>query len=88
MRGRITAQAAVILTPAVERIREAVAAEHKHWLEKAEPVMGSRDRAPAVKEVRAALDCIEYIHRSVFRACNGHSDETPFQLGGGVVKVE
>jgi hypothetical protein len=85
LRCRITVRAAGILTPSVARIREAVAAEHKRRREKADEVMGSKDRHPSVKQARAALDCIEYIHGSVFRSCAGHIDEPPLKLAGGLV---
>ena len=79
LRCRITAQAAGILTPPVARIREALAAEHKRRLEKAEPVL-------AVKQAQAALDCTNWISRSVSRACAGQTDESPLRLAGGLVQ--
>jgi hypothetical protein len=85
LRCRITARAAAILKPTLGRIRETLAAEHKRRREQAEEVMGSKDRHPSVKQARAALDCIEYIHGSVFRSCAGHIDASPFTLAGGLV---
>ena len=79
LRCRITTQAGVILKPTVARVKEALAAEHNRRLEKAGSVL-------AVDQTRAALDCINWIRISVFRASTGQSDASPLRLAGGLVE--
>ena len=79
LRGRITARAAVILRQTLERIKEALTAELDRRLEIAKPV-------PSVKECRTAYEYAQSMDNRVYHASHGHSNETPFQLAGGLAK--
>ena len=88
LRCRITAQAAAILRQTLGRIKEALNAEHDRRLEIAEPSPGSKQLYPSVKECRTAYEYAHSMHSRVYTAYNGHSNETPFQLAGGLAKSE
>lgn len=80
LRQRITAQAAGIVHPVCHRVVEAFTTEHARRREKAEAVMGSKDRHPAVVEMRQAIDFAEkHLHRA-FSALNGRQDDAPLAL--------
>jgi len=80
LRGRIGAQAAHIIRPAMDRALEALRAEHARRREVAEPVMSSKDRAPAVIEARRAVEYAEGIATRVLWASDGTSDKPPLEL--------
>lgn len=80
LRKRITGQAAGIVHPVLDRVVAAFTAEHARRREKAEAVMGSKDRHPAVAEMRRAMDFADkHLHRA-FSALNGRQDDAPLAL--------
>lgn len=80
LRQRISAQAANLLWPVLERVLAALRAEHTRRRESAEPVMSSRDRHPRVIEVRRVLDYVESMANRVHRARSGNEDKHPMEL--------
>ena len=56
LRGRISAQAAQIVRPALNRALDALNDEHTRRRESAEPVLSSKERNPIVIEARRAID--------------------------------
>ncbi len=80
LRGRISAEAARIIRPAMDRALEALRAEHAHRRETAEPVMSSRDRNPTVIEARLAVEGAESIATRLLWASDGTSDKPPVEL--------
>jgi len=80
LRQRITCQAADIVHPVFQRVVAAFTAEHGRRREKAEAVMGSKDRHPAVAEMRQATDFAEKHLQRAYSALNGRPDEAPLAL--------
>ena len=80
LRGRISAQAAKIVQPALDRALEALRAEHARRREVAEPVMSSKDRHPSVIEARRAVECIEGIGNRLLWASDGKTEKNPLEL--------
>ena len=80
LRGRISAQAAKIIQPTLDRVLAALRAEHDRRREAAEPVMSSKDRAPLVIEARRALERAESIGNRLLWASDGKSDKQPLEL--------
>lgn len=80
LRGRISAQAARIIRPAIDRALEALRAEHTRRRDVAEPVMSSKDRNPMVIEAQRALECAESIATRLLWASDGTSDKPPLEL--------
>ena len=80
LRGRISAQAAKIIQPTLDRVLAALRAEHERRREAAEPVMSSKDRAPLVIEARRALERAESIGNRLLWASDGKSDKQPLEL--------
>lgn len=86
VRSRVTTQAGKILRPVFERISAALAAEHERRLEKAEPVMSSKQRNPIVIESRKAVEHADRLGGYVFTACGGNAgDRSPLELAGPLV---
>ncbi len=83
VRTRISAQAGKLLRPVIERISATLAAEHERRLEKAEPVMSSKQRNPIVIESRKAIEYADRLGGYVFGACNGSAGKrSPLELAG------
>ena len=80
LRGRISAEAARIIRPAIDRALEALRAEHACRREVAEPIMSSRDRNPTVIEARLAVESAESIATRLLWASDGTSDKPPMEL--------
>ena len=80
LRGRIAAQAAKIIQPALDRALDALRAEHARRREIAEPVMSSKDRNPVVIEAQRALEYAERIANRLHWATDGTSDKPPIEL--------
>ena len=85
LRCRISAQAARIIRPAMDRALEALRAEHARRREGAEPVMSSKDRAPSVIEARLAVECAEGIATRLLWASDGASDKPPLELASVLI---
>lgn len=85
LRGRIAAEAARIIRPAMDRALEALRAEHARRREGAEPVMSSKDRAPSVIEARLAVECAESIATRLLWASDGTSDKPPLELASVLI---
>jgi hypothetical protein len=80
LRGRISAQAAKIIQPTLDRVLAALRAEHDRRRETAEPVMSSKDRNPVVIEARRALERAESIGNRLLWASDGKSNKQPVEL--------
>jgi hypothetical protein len=80
LRGRISAEAARIIRPAMDRALEALRDEHARRRETAEPVMSSKDRAPSVIEARLAVESAESIATRLLWASDGTGDKPPVEL--------
>jgi hypothetical protein len=80
LRGRISAQAAKIIQPTLDRVLVALRAEHDRRREAAEPIMSSKDRNPVVIEARRALERAESIANRLLWASDGKSDKQPWEL--------
>jgi hypothetical protein len=85
LRGRISAEAARIIRPAMDRALEALRDEHTRRREVAEPVMSSRDRAPSVIEARLAVESAESIATRLLWASDGTSDKPPLELASVLI---
>ena len=85
LRGRISAQAALIIQPALDRALESLRAEHARRREIAEPVMSSKDRHPSVIEARRAVECIEGIGNRLLWASDGKTEKNPLELADGLM---
>ena len=85
LRGRISAEAARIIRPAIDRALESLRAEHTRRREVAEPVMSSKDRAPSVIEARLAVECAESIATRLLWASDGTSDKPPLELASVLI---
>ena len=85
LRGRISAEAARIIRPAMDRALEALRAEHERRREVAEPVMSSKDRAPSVIEARLAVESAESIATRLLWASDGTSDKPPLELASVLI---
>jgi hypothetical protein len=85
LRGRIRAEAARIIRPAMDRALEALRAEHARRREVAEPVMSSRDRNPTVIEARLAVASAEGIATRLLWASDGTSDKPPLELASVLI---
>ncbi len=85
LRGRISAEAARIIRPAVDRALESLRAEHERRREVAEPVMSSKDRAPSVIEARLAVESAESIATRLLWASDGTSDKPPLELASVLI---
>ncbi len=85
LRGRLSAEAARIIRPAIDRALEALGAEHAHRRESAEPVMSSKDRAPSVIEARLAVESAESIATRLLWASDGTSDKPPLELASVLI---
>jgi hypothetical protein len=86
VRARITAQAGKLLSPVFERISAKLAAEHERRIEKAEPIMSSKNRNPVVIESRKAIEYADRLSGYVFTACGGNAaDRSPLELAGPLV---
>lgn len=85
LRGRISAQAARIIRPAIDRALEALRAEHARRRETAEPVMSSRDRNPRVIEARLAVESAEGIATRLLWASDGKADKPPLELASVLI---
>lgn len=80
LRGRISAQAAKIIQPTLDRVLAALRAEHDRRREAAEPVMSNKDRNPVVIEARRALERAEGIGNRLLWSMDGKSDKQPMEL--------
>lgn len=80
LRGRISAQAAEIVRPVLDRALDALNAEHARRRERAETVMGSKDRNPIVVEVQRAIDFAEKLAHRAYMALSGTEDVAPLAL--------
>ena len=80
LRGRISAEGAVIVSPTLERALAALRAEHVRRREGAEPVMSSKDRNPAVIESRRAVEYAEGLGNRLLHASGGKSEQSPLEL--------
>ncbi len=80
LRGRISAQAACIIRPALDRAIEALRAEHARRREIAEPVMSSKDRNPVVIEAQRAVEYAERLANRVLWASDGKTGTQPLEL--------
>jgi hypothetical protein len=80
LRGRISAQAAAIVAPVMDRAIEALHTEHVRRREAAEPVMSSKDRNPIVIDVRRAIESADRFHSRVLHATTGKSEMSPLEL--------
>src|SRR5207244_2270934 len=80
LRGRISAQAAKIIRPPMDRAIHVLHTEHARRREMAEPVMSSKDRHPAVIEAKRALEYAEGIATRLHWANDGSSDKSPLEL--------
>ncbi len=85
LRGRISAEAARIIRPAIDRALEALRTEHARRRETAEPVMSSRDRNPIVIEARLAVESAESIATRLLWASDGTSDKPPLELASVLI---
>jgi hypothetical protein len=85
LRGRISADAARIIRPAMDRAQEALRAEHARRREVAEPVMSSKDRAPSVIEARLAVESAESIATRLLWASDGTNDKAPVELASVLI---
>ena len=85
LRGRISAEAARIIRPAMDRALEALRTEHARRRETAEPVMSSKDRAPSVIEARLAVESAESIATRLLWASDGTSDKPPVELASVLI---
>ncbi len=85
LRGRLSAQAAAIIRPAIDRALEALRAEHGRRREVAEPVMSSKDRDPSVIEARLAVESAEGIATRLLWAGDGRSDTPPLELASVLI---
>lgn len=85
LRGRISAEAARIIRPAMDRALEVLRAEHARRREVAEPVMSSRDRNPTVIEARLAVESAESIATRLLWASDGTSDKPPLELASVLI---
>ena len=80
LRGRISAQAALIIRPGLDRVLEALRAEHARRREIAEPVMSSKDRNPVVIEAQRAVEYAERLANRVLWASDGKMGTQPLEL--------
>jgi hypothetical protein len=80
LRGRISAQAALIIRPVLDRVLEALRAEHARRREIAEPIMSSRDRNPVVIEAQRAVEYAERLANRVLWASDGKTGTQPLEL--------
>jgi hypothetical protein len=80
LRGRISAQAALIIRPVLDRVLEALRAEHARRREIAEPIMSSRDRNPTVIEAHRAVEYAERLANRVLWASDGKTGTQPLEL--------
>ena len=80
LRGRISAQAALIIRPVLDRVLEALRAEHARRREIAEPIMSSRDRNPTVIEAQRAVEYAERLANRVLWASDGKTGTQPLEL--------
>ena len=80
LRGRISAEAARIIRPAIDRALEALRTEHARRREIAEPVMSSKDRHPLVIEAKRAVESAETIATHLLWASDGKADKAPLEL--------
>jgi hypothetical protein len=80
LRGRISAQAAAIIAPVMDRAIEALHVEHSRRREAAQPVMSSKDRNPVVIDVRRAIESADRVHSRVLHASSGKSEMSPLEL--------
>ena len=80
LRGRISAQAAQIVRPALNRALDALNDEHTRRRESAEPVLSSRDRNPIVIEARRAIDFADKLAHRAYTALSGSEDVAPLVL--------
>jgi hypothetical protein len=86
IRARISGQAGKLLRPVFERVSAKLAAEHERRLEKAEPVMSSKQRNPIVIESRKAIEYLDRFGSYVFTACGGSAgDRSPLEIAGPLV---
>ena len=85
LRGRISAEAARIIRPAMDLALEALRAEHARRREVAEPVMSSLDRNPVVIEARLAVESAESIATRLLWASDGTSDKPPLELASVLI---
>jgi hypothetical protein len=82
LRGRISAEAAHILRPVLDRMLETLHAEHARCREAAEPVMSSKDRNPRVRELREAIEYADKMSMHALQASGGTSVKSPRDLAG------
>lgn len=80
LRGRISAQAAQIVRPVLDRALDVLNDEHTHRRESAEPVMSSKDRNPVVIETRRAIDFADKLAHRAYTALSGSEDVAPLVL--------
>ncbi len=77
LRGRISAQAAQIVRPVLDRALNTLNDEHTRRRESAEPVLSSRDRNPIVIETRRAIDFAEKLAHRAYTALSGIEEVAP-----------
>lgn len=82
--GKISGEAAAILTPHLDRIGLALKAEYDRRYEIAEPVLSNKRNHGSVKECQRWIDQIDRISVAVYHASGGKSDRSPSQLAEGL----
>ena len=80
LRSRLSAQAAQIVRPALDRALATLNAEHTRRRESAEPVLSSKDRNPHVIEVRRVIDFADKLAQRAYTALSGSGDVSPLVL--------
>jgi hypothetical protein len=85
LRGRISAQAAQIVRPALDRALDVLNAEHDRRREAAEPVLSSKDRNPTVIEVRRAIDFADKLAHRAYTALTGSEGAAPLVLADELI---
>ena len=88
LRGRISAQAAQIVRPALNRALDALNDEHTRRRESAEPVLSSKDRNPHVMEVRRVIDFADKLATRAYMAMSGSGDVSPLVLTDVLMSAE
>jgi hypothetical protein len=86
LQSRLTAQAAAILQPHLDRARSALDAEYSRRYEKAEPVWSNKKNHPTVRECKRWMDEADTVGQRIFRAADGNSEQSPESLLEGWVR--
>jgi hypothetical protein len=88
LRGRLCSQAADIVRPVIHHALAVLNAEHERRQETAEPVMGSKNRNPAVIETRRAIEYGDRISQNVLDASTGRRPKPPLDLADELIASE